>query len=100
MAWFAGKSGGAQSLVRASGCFAESHAAARPERAVTRNRSPGCLEQDRRRIYRRPFRAGRVARRRALCARPSAGVALRARTDLEDRNPAKTETALWREDHP
>jgi len=43
MAWFAAKDSDAQSLGRSGGCLAESHEAARLERAAARNGSDGCL---------------------------------------------------------
>src|ERR1700738_3249135 len=99
MARFAGKDSDAQSLDCTVGSLAESHEAARLKRAVARKRDSGSLEQDCWRIYRCPLCTGRVARRRALRARASAGIALRARTNLKDRHSAETEAAIRREDH-
>src|SRR6266404_276308 len=89
-----------QPLGCAGRCPAEIDAATRFERAAARNRSARGLEQDRRRVHRRAVGADRFARRRSLCPRAPTGVALRPRTNRQDRYAAKTEAALRWEDHP
>ena len=64
--------------------------------------SPGVIDalvENRRRIYCRALCAGCIARRRSLRSGAPAGLALRARTNFQDRNPAKTEKTLRLEDH-
>jgi hypothetical protein len=53
--------------------------------------------ENHRRLHHRTFRASRTSRGNPLC--PHTGIALRARTNLQARNPAKTKTALrWKND--
>ena len=69
-------------------------------RAPARNRSDRRLVKNRRRLHRRALRPGRIARRHSLRPRPPTRIALRARTNLQVRNPAKTKTTLRRQNHP
>src|SRR5947208_16356827 len=52
------------------------------------------------RLHRRAFRPSRVARGDPVRTRAPTSVALRARTNLEVRNPAQTKTTLRRENDP
>src|SRR5258707_5546920 len=82
------------------GFDAEADATPRITRAPARNRSHRRLVKNRRRLHRRALRASRTARGRSVYARASTRVALRARTNLQVRDPAKTKTTLRRQDHP
>src|SRR4029453_16124493 len=79
---------------------AEADATPRIARAPTRDRSNRRLVKNRRRLHRRPLGPGRAARGNSLCPGPPARVALRARTNLQVRDPAKTKTTLRRQNHP
>jgi len=68
-------------------------------RALTRNRSNRRLVQDRRRIYRRAFGAGRFARRRPLCSGSPTRTSLRARANFEVRNTPEIEATLRRQNN-
>src|SRR5438270_12257505 len=90
----------AGSLAGAGRRVAQIDAAARVEGAITRDRSAGSVEQNRRRLHRGAFGAGRVARRNPLRSRVATSVALRTRAGLEDRHLAKVETTFRRQSHP
>ena len=79
---------------------AKADATPRFTRAPARNRSDRSLVENRRRLHRRTLGASRLARRSFVCARAPTRIALRARTNLQARNPAKTETTLRRQNHP
>src|SRR5438874_9805298 len=87
-------------LAIAGRAHAETDATPRFARAPARNRSDRSLVKNRRRLYRRTLSPGRVARGRALCARAPTRIALRARTNLQVRNPAQIKTTLRRQNHP
>src|SRR5438477_397079 len=57
------------------------------------------MVENRRRLHRRALRASRVARGNPVRTRPPTSIALRTRTNLQIRDPAKIETALRRKDH-
>src|SRR5580765_7657732 len=78
---------------------AKADATARAARAPARNRSDRSLVKNRRRLHRRALRAGGVARGRPVRPRAPARIALRARTNLQVPNPAKTKTTLRRQNH-
>jgi hypothetical protein len=65
-----------------------------------RNRSDRSVVKNRRRLHRRALRAGRVTRRRPLRPSPPTRIALRAGTNLQIRNPAKTKATFRRQNHP
>src|SRR4051794_24788047 len=67
--------------------------------ALARNRSDRCLVENRRRLHRGALSPRRIARRNSVCPRPPTRIALRARTNLQIRNPAQTETTLRRENY-
>ena len=54
----------------------------------------GRVVENHRRLHHRTFRASRTSRGNPLC--PHTGIALRARTNLQARNPAKSKTTLRR----
>src|SRR6266566_4649951 len=94
------KTAATRPLASARGAGPETDAAFGTSRALARNRSHRRLVKNRRRIHRRALCAGRTARRRPLCPRAAASFALRTRTNLQVRNPAKTKTTLRRQNHP
>jgi hypothetical protein len=53
--------------------------------------------ENHRRLHHRTFRPSRTSRGNPLC--PHTGIALRARTNLQARNPAKSKTTLRRSNH-
>jgi hypothetical protein len=79
---------------------AEADATPRLARASARNRSHRRVVKNRRRLHRRALNASRVARGNSVCPRAPARIALRARTNLQVRDPAKTKTTLRRQNHP
>src|SRR5215468_6969494 len=79
---------------------AEADATPRITRAPARNRSNRRLGKNRRGFHRRTLNPRRAARGNPLRPRPSTGIALRTRTNLQVRNPAKTKTTLRRQNHP
>src|SRR5438094_9549712 len=97
MARVAGEIFTARPVASAGRRVAQADAAARTERAPTRDRSDGSMEQNRWRFYCGAFCAGRFARRHSVRARAPAGVALRARASVEDRHLAEVETTLRRQ---
>src|SRR6516162_405686 len=100
MAWLTGPKTARRPLAITVRANAEADATARITRTPSRNRSDRCLVKNRRRLHRRALNTSRLARRRALRPGPPTRVALRARTNLQVRNPAETKTTLWRENHP
>src|SRR5205823_3921971 len=100
MAWSSRKKISSGPLAGDCRVASEADATARPEGTSARNGSHRCLEQDCRRFYRRSFIASPLARRHSLCPCAPAGLALRTRAGLEDRYPAKVETALRRKSNP
>src|SRR5437899_1539039 len=79
---------------------AKADATTRSARTAARNRSDRSVVKNRRRLHRRALGAGRVTRRRPLRPSPPTRIALRTRTNLQGRNPAKTKATLRRQDHP
>src|SRR6266403_5867347 len=88
------------SVASTGGLASKVDAAARIARAPARNRSDRGLVKNRRRIYRRALGAGGIARRHTLRSSPPTSFALRARTNFQDRDLAKTEKTLWRQNDP
>src|SRR4051812_30112347 len=78
---------------------AKADATPRLARAPARNRSDRSLVKNRRRLHRRALSAGRTARRRALRPGPPTRTPLRARTNLQVRNPAKIEATFRWQNH-
>src|SRR3954447_20440076 len=99
MARFAGEKTATRPLAMPSRTDAEANATAWAARAPARNRSDRCLVKNRRRLHRRTLGPSRIARGHPLRPRAPTGVALRAGTNLQDRNPAQTETTLRRQNH-
>ena len=99
MAWLTAEKTATRPLAISVRSDAEADATPRVTRAPARNRSHRRVVKDRRRLYRRAFSASRLARRHSLRPRPSTRAALRARTNLQVRNPTKTETTLQRQNH-
>src|SRR5438094_780844 len=99
MAWFAREKTASRPLAIPGRVDAEAHATPRLTRASARNRSNRSLVKNRRRLHRRALCTGGVARGNPLRPGPSTRIALRTRTNLQDRNPSKTETTLWRQNH-
>src|SRR5436190_15725925 len=100
MARFARQKNATRSLAMPGRADAETDATPRLARTPARDRGNRRLVKNRRRLYRRTLSPGRVARGRALCARAPTRVALRARTNLQVRNPAQIKTTLRRQNHP
>src|SRR5262249_32471784 len=100
MARHAGEKTAARPLAMRGGCDAEADATPRVARAPARNRSNRRVVKNRRRFHSRALHSGGVTRRNPLHPRPPTGVALRARANLQARNPAKTKAALRLQNHP
>jgi hypothetical protein len=100
MARFARQKNAARPLAIPRRANAEADATPRVARAPARNRSNRSLVENRRRLHRHTLGASRLARRSFVCARAPTRIALRARTNLQARNPAKTETTFRRQNHP
>src|SRR5262245_53818594 len=82
------------------GADAEADATPRVTRAPARNGSDRCVVKNRRRLHRRALHPCRIARGNSLRSRAPTRVTLRARTNLEGRNSAETQTTLRRQNHP
>src|SRR5438552_3525386 len=89
-----------RSLAIACGAGSEDDAAPGTSRAPSRNRSHRRLVENRRRLHRHALSPSRVARGNPVRTGSSTSVALRARTNLQVRDPAETETTLRRENDP
>ena len=77
----------------------EVDAVPRVTRAPARTGSGRSLIENRRRIYRRAFGAGRFARRRPLCSGSPTRTSLRARANFEVRNTPEIEATLRRQNN-
>ena len=99
MARLASEKNATRPLANTDRAYAETDATPRTPRTPAGNRSDRRMVKNRRRLHRCALCAGRIARRNSLRPGAPTGLALRARTNLQVRNPPKTQTTLWRQNH-
>src|SRR5581483_1275282 len=99
MAWVAREKNAHRSVAIPGRFAAKIDATPRAARAAPRRRSYRSVGENCWRFHRSPLRPRRAARWYSLRARVATGAALRAGTSFQTRDFAKTETAIWRQNH-